>query len=117
MPHRYRTLAASSIALFLLLLTDLGKMLAQSNASSQVPLQSQSVDGLLAKFERSDAPGVTVAVFRAGEIIYKKAAGMADLELDVRLTPDSVFDIASMSKQFTAMAGAFGGRWAPVARR
>jgi CubicO group peptidase (beta-lactamase class C family) len=62
------------------------------------------VDVLLAPFDRTDAPGVSVAVYRAGEILYDRAVGMADLEHHVRLTPSSVFDIASMSKQFTAMA-------------
>lgn len=59
---------------------------------------------MLAQFDRSNAPGLSVAVFRKGEIAYSNAVGMADLEHGVRLTPDSVFDIASMSKQFTAAA-------------
>jgi len=66
--------------------------------------QALSADALVAKFDRPDAPGISVAVYRAGEVIYSRAAGMADLEHNVRLTTGSVFDIASMSKQFTAMA-------------
>ena len=66
--------------------------------------QALSVNALVAKFDRPDAPGVSVAVYRAGEVIYSRAAGMSDLEHNVRLTTESVFDIASMSKQFTAMA-------------
>jgi CubicO group peptidase (beta-lactamase class C family) len=62
------------------------------------------VDTLVEKFDHPDTPGVVAAVYRAGEIVYMKAAGMADLEHEDRLKPNSVFDIASMSKQFTAMA-------------
>ena len=39
---------------------------------------------------------------RDGEIAYSRAFGMANLEYDVPLTPQSVFYIASVSKQFMA---------------
>ena len=66
--------------------------------------EAASVDSLVEKFDHPDTPGVAVAVYRAGEIVYIKGVGMADLEHEDRLKPNSVFDIASMSKQFTAMA-------------
>jgi CubicO group peptidase (beta-lactamase class C family) len=78
--------------------------LAQANIPPTSDSQAKTVDALVHRFDRSDAPGVSVAVYRAGKIIYSSAAGMADLEHDVPLTTRSVFDIASMSKQFTAMA-------------
>lgn len=81
-----------------------GKMLAQANGELSRSPQGLSVDGLLASFDHPDAPGVSVAVYRAGELVYSRAVGMADLEHNIRLTSGSVFDIASMSKQFTAMA-------------
>jgi CubicO group peptidase (beta-lactamase class C family) len=68
------------------------------------PIETQSIDHLLAPFDRPDAPGLCVGVFRAGEIIYSRAVGMADLKRGLPLTTNSVFDIASMSKQFTAFA-------------
>jgi CubicO group peptidase (beta-lactamase class C family) len=39
-----------------------------------------------------------------GQIAYKRGYGMADLDHDVPITPESVFHVASISKQFTAMA-------------
>ncbi len=39
-----------------------------------------------------------------GQVIYRKAFGMANLELDVPMTPDMVFRIGSVTKQFTAVA-------------
>lgn len=80
---------------------------ATPSQNSPVALKSSEavrVDSLVEKFEHPDTPGVVVAVYRAGEIVYIKAVGMADLEHEDRLKPNSVFDIASMSKQFTAMA-------------
>ena len=64
----------------------------------------QQLDALISKLSQPGAPGLSVAVFRAGKIIYRKATGLADLDHHVSLTTHSAFDIASMSKQFTAMA-------------
>jgi CubicO group peptidase (beta-lactamase class C family) len=43
-------------------------------------------------------------VSRDGQVIYENGYGMANLELDVPITPASIFHVASVSKQFTAMA-------------
>jgi CubicO group peptidase (beta-lactamase class C family) len=48
--------------------------------------------------------GATILVSRRGEIIYKKAVGKANLELNVPMQADHVFKIASLTKQFTAVA-------------
>jgi CubicO group peptidase (beta-lactamase class C family) len=39
-----------------------------------------------------------------GQIIYKRGYGMADLDHDVPITPETIFHVASISKQFTAAA-------------
>jgi CubicO group peptidase (beta-lactamase class C family) len=100
----WRRLTLVSIMSCLVLNLGSGKALAQVSEPSPLSPQDRAVDALVAKFDHPDAPGVSVAVYRAGEVIYSKAVGMADLEHNVRLTTGSVFDIASMSKQFTAMA-------------
>ena len=43
-------------------------------------------------------------MIRDGEFIHRKAYGLANIEWDASLTPDSVFRIASLTKQFTAVA-------------
>jgi len=48
--------------------------------------------------------GATVLVSRQGEIIYNKAFGLANVELDVPMETDHVFRIGSITKQFTAIA-------------
>ncbi|MFN2565608.1 MAG: serine hydrolase domain-containing protein [Gemmatimonadaceae bacterium] len=61
-------------------------------------------DRVFAQWDRSDSPGCVVGVFRDGRIAYARGYGMANLELGIALSPQSVLDIGSTSKQFTAMA-------------
>jgi CubicO group peptidase (beta-lactamase class C family) len=65
---------------------------------------TSKVDALFAPYNKKDAPGCVVVVVRNGQVLYKKGFGMANLDYDIPLTPTSVFDIASVSKQFTGMA-------------
>ena len=62
------------------------------------------IDQLFAEWNRSDSPGAAVAVTRDGEVIYQHGYGMANLEYDIPITPTTIFDIASVSKQFAAFA-------------
>lgn len=52
----------------------------------------------------SDGPGAAVLVMRNGKVLYAGAQGRADLETGENLTPDSVFRLGSITKQFTAAA-------------
>jgi CubicO group peptidase (beta-lactamase class C family) len=51
---------------------------------------------------REGAPGVAVSVVRDGAIEFALGAGTADLGRGVPIGPDTAFDVASMTKQFTA---------------
>jgi CubicO group peptidase (beta-lactamase class C family) len=64
----------------------------------------QQLDELFAGHFKSAGPGCEVLVARHGQIIYQKAFGLADLELKVPLKPDMVFNLGSITKQFTAIA-------------
>ncbi len=48
--------------------------------------------------------GAAVIVMEGDEVLYEAYLGRADVELDVPVTADSVFAIASMTKAFTAAA-------------
>lgn len=61
-------------------------------------------DKILSEQFKTDEPGATVLASRNGQIIYKKAFGMANLELNTPMQVDNVFWIASIGKQFTAVA-------------
>lgn len=65
----------------------------------------QKIDSLiLSEFKESDGPGGVFMVAQKGKPVYQKAFGMANLELDAKLNINSVFQIGSMTKQFTATA-------------
>src|SRR6186997_2869673 len=67
------------------------------------PAPGMAVDDIFSKWS-SSTPGCAVGVAVAGKPVLLKAYGMADLERDVRNTPDTIFEAESVSKQFTAMA-------------
>jgi CubicO group peptidase (beta-lactamase class C family) len=62
------------------------------------------VDKLFERWDKPGSPGCALAVVKDGAVIYKRGYGMANLEYDVPITPASIFHVASISKQFTAMA-------------
>ena len=64
----------------------------------------QKLDELFGEFDTRDKPGVVVGVTRRGDMEYARAFGMANVEHGVPLTLDSVLQIGSVSKQFTAFA-------------
>jgi CubicO group peptidase (beta-lactamase class C family) len=49
-------------------------------------------------------PGCTVAIEHQGQVVARRAYGLADLERGVPITPESIFDAASVVKQFVAAA-------------
>jgi CubicO group peptidase (beta-lactamase class C family) len=80
--------------------------LAIVRASSQAPVSpvsSTQVDQVFSKWT-STTPGCAVGVSRNGSVVLERAYGMADLEYDVRNTPQTIFEAGSVSKQFTAAA-------------
>ena len=62
------------------------------------------VDELFAEIDRTGSPGAAVLVVQDGEVMYRKGFGQANLEHGIPITPSTVFDIASMSKQFAGMS-------------
>src|SRR5215216_1869710 len=60
------------------------------------------VDRVFAAYDRPDSPGCALGVYQDGRIAYSRGYGTANLELGIAITPQSVFDIGSTSKQFTA---------------
>lgn len=73
-----------------------------SAAQTLAPEITKQVDGVFVKWDRSDSPGCALGVYRGGQIVYKRGYGMGDLNEDVHITAETVFHVASMSKQFTA---------------
>jgi CubicO group peptidase (beta-lactamase class C family) len=65
---------------------------------------STQVDWLVGRWIGKDAPGAAVLVVKSGKIVLEKGYGLANLKTGAKISPDTVFDLASVSKQFTAMA-------------
>jgi CubicO group peptidase (beta-lactamase class C family) len=78
----------------------------ESSTALQVDAVTAKVDQIFAQYDKHDSPGCALAVIKDGRIIYKRGYGIADLEHDVPIVPESVFYVGSVSKQFTAMTAA-----------
>ncbi len=73
-------------------------------APAAQPGIEQRIDKVFEPWTRSDAPGCAVSVSQSGRVVFEHGYGMADLEQGVANRPDTVFNIASLSKQFTSVA-------------
>lgn len=75
-----------------------------TDRSAQADSRRQAIERLLQPWNRPGAPGVAVSVTVDGAIITQLAVGEGDLEQGAMIGPHSVFEAASISKQFTAFA-------------
>lgn len=62
------------------------------------------VDAIFADLDRDDAPGAAVGVLLDGEVVHRSGYGIANMDHGIPITPQTIFDIASISKQFGAMS-------------
>ena len=74
-----------------------------TNAQSSKDLTAE-FDKLIASEFKGQEPGGVVLIAQRGRVIYKKAFGFANVELQVPMKEEIVFNIASITKQFTAVA-------------
>ena len=71
-------------------------------AAAVPPGFKAKADALLAEGFAADAPGVAVIVMDDGKVAYSAARGLADIDTKRQITPDTVFRLGSITKQFTA---------------
>lgn len=76
------------------------------SAFAQIPSDTaaRAVDRLFANWINPTTPGCAVGVSRNGRMLYEKGYGMANLETGTAITPQTIFQVASIAKQFTAMS-------------
>jgi CubicO group peptidase (beta-lactamase class C family) len=73
-------------------------------AAAAEPSLDAKVEALFAPWKSLDSPGAAVAVVKDGLVVYRKGFGCAQLEYGIPIAPSTVFHVASVSKQFTALA-------------
>jgi D-alanyl-D-alanine carboxypeptidase len=71
-------------------------------AAAETP--SEKADALLSGLIETNDPGIAVLVAQDGKILFEKGYGLADVGHPVPVTSQTIFRIASMTKQFTAAA-------------
>ena len=62
----------------------------------------KKIDSIFADADNNNIPGYAIGVVRNDSLVYSKGYGMANLEYGVPITPETIFHMASVSKQFTA---------------
>jgi CubicO group peptidase (beta-lactamase class C family) len=85
-------------------LSALGVLALDASAQTLGLDQRSDIRQVFADLDEPESPGASVAVMRGGEVIYSEGFGSAQLEYGVPVTPETIFHVASVSKQFTAMA-------------
>ncbi|MDQ3548536.1 MAG: beta-lactamase family protein [Chloroflexota bacterium] len=66
-------------------------------------IPTEPVDAIFAEWDRDDSPGCALALIQDGQVAYARGYGMANLEHGVPISSESIFHVASISKQFTDM--------------
>jgi CubicO group peptidase (beta-lactamase class C family) len=70
-----------------------------------IPLTLQArLDAFFAPLSQGAAPGCAAGIIREGRWVARRGYGLADIQRGIRITPDTIFYAASVSKQFTAAA-------------
>jgi len=67
------------------------------------PELTNKVDELFKEWDTIDSPGAAVGIFKDGKIAYARGYGLANLDHSIPISPQTVFRVGSVSKQFTAM--------------
>jgi CubicO group peptidase (beta-lactamase class C family) len=67
------------------------------------PAMASRIDAIFADYAKPGSPGCALALYERGRVLYQKGYGLASIEHGVAIDPrQTVFDIGSTSKQFTA---------------
>jgi len=79
-------------------------LLSNTYNSLQAQDLERKIDSIINTQAFKDKPGVEIFVKTKSNVLYHKAFGNSDIESDIKLEINSVYDIASVSKEFTAIS-------------
>ncbi|WP_261511303.1 serine hydrolase domain-containing protein [Chryseobacterium paludis] len=88
-----------ALCIFFLMGFGLGLYSSQFTPKNEI----RKADSLLNTYAKANAPGMAIGIIKDGKVIYKKTYGQANLEDQISVTDSTAFNIASVSKQFTAL--------------
>lgn len=71
-------------------------------APAQTDEIGTKIDKIFAQYNKQDCPGCAVGVAKDGQVVYMHGYGLANLEYSVPITPETIFEAGSCSKQFTS---------------
>ena len=63
---------------------------------------TKKIDSIYRSWDTPNSPGCTIGVVIGDKLVYSKGYGMANLEYSIPNTPETIYHMASVSKQFTA---------------
>ncbi|HYV53707.1 MAG TPA: serine hydrolase domain-containing protein, partial [Chitinophagaceae bacterium] len=89
-----------SLILVLIPIVIAAKTFAQSLPDSTIT----KINKLFTQWDNGSSPGCAVLIVRNDSILFAKGYGMANLEYSIPIQPQTIFHMASVSKQFTAFA-------------
>src|SRR5678810_1046592 len=97
---RVKTVCISAFLTAAVTIADNMIVLSQSIPGSTI----KTIDSLFKTWDNNNTPGCAIGIVRNDSIIYAKGYGMANLEYGIPVTAQTIFHMASVSKQFTAYA-------------
>lgn len=71
---------------------------------AQSTLIGEKVDSIYKAYDNEEFPGIAISLIKDGNIIFHKGYGSANLEHEIPITINTVFNLCSVSKQFTVFA-------------
>jgi CubicO group peptidase (beta-lactamase class C family) len=77
---------------------------AQQSSAGRDGSISVQMDAIFKKYNHTQGPGCAVAVIKGDKVVFERSYGMANLEYRLPITSNSIFDLCSLTKQFTGLA-------------
>jgi len=74
----------------------------ESNTGVETGEDNAVVDAVFSTWDEPGSPGCALAVAQDGALLYSRGYGYANLDYNIPITPHTVFDVASVTKQFNA---------------
>jgi len=69
---------------------------------SKVRIDPARIDAVFKDYASRSTPGCALGIYQDGKVLYARGYGIADLNQGTPITPTTLFDVGSVSKQFTA---------------